>query len=768
MAGVEGAGGADSDGGLLGRTESYMAATSDATPTTGAAAAAALPAADTVVDVVRKGKLDTLVTVVDAESFLHHFESTARVGENDEFCRVENASSQDLRHIVDLLIDQVEVADVIVLNKVDLVEPEQLTKLAAIIGQLNPHAKLIECQFGRVKISELLQTNRYSERKAEDKGTMFGATDGSDKFKSTLSGQAGVGSFMWRSRRPFHPIRLHNMICTWKNDTLLRSKGFICVSGVGKPSALGGHEQLYWALAGKHLRLHNGRECVAHSANNFAAPLHPCHYHDGCRHDEGHAAASEIVFIGIQVNKEEIEATLNAALCTDDELKADKPFDEVAVKALPKEPWKAAEAEEVRIREKWAKIAVVLAVLTIVWNIAEGVVSIKLGLEAEAFSVVSFGGDSLIEVLSAFFVLGRIVAERRTDIVENKVDKQRRERIATIAIGVLLCALALGTVVGGSIRLKKKEAPDDTVLGIVISSISISFMFFLWWAKVKASVILDSRTMEADAACSFGCISLSVVLLIGSAIYQGSSKLWWVDPSASLILAVLILWEGVQMIRAASRADFDGCGCTHEASWASKYLRKKMMTAGGTLKEAIVRANALTSDKTYSQNGGYPYSEACAQLCECYPCDTTCCPINFKESRVPTVAAIADLDCDMDCCTDEPPASPAVTSSACTKGCCDDISPAGVAALAAADSACIKGCCDDTSPAAATSSATSSACTTGCCDDTSPAPAASAATADPTCTTGCCDSSSPVAACETPQEAVSVVVNLEMEVEEAD
>merc|ERR1712166_998104 len=272
------------------------------------------------------------------------------------------------------------------------------------------------------------------------------------------------------------------------------------------------------------------------------------------------------------------------------------------------------------------------------------------------------------------------------------------------------------------------------------SSISISFMFFLWWAKVKASIILDSRTMEADAACSFGCISLSIVLLLGSALYHGSKKLWWVDPVFSLLLAALILWEGAQMMRAAMKEDFDGCGCTHEASWASKYLRKKMMTAGGTLKEAIMRANALTSDKTYSQSGGYPYSEACVKLCECFPCNIQCCPADFEEARVPSTAAAVAAKCARSCCSkaNPEPAADAVTTSACTKGCCD--APAADAAVTT--SACTKGCCD---APAAVAAVTTSACTKGCCDASvqfapkSWPPAADAATTTSACTKGCCD-----------------------------
>jgi G3E family GTPase len=101
----------------------------------------------TVVDLLvptqggQNGRLDTLVTVIDSESFLHHFASEARVGDNADFRKVENADSGDMRHIVDLLIDQVEIADVIIMNKVDLLNDfEELEQLRSIIQMMNPTA----------------------------------------------------------------------------------------------------------------------------------------------------------------------------------------------------------------------------------------------------------------------------------------------------------------------------------------------------------------------------------------------------------------------------------------------------------------------------------------------------------------------------------------------------------------------------------------------------------------------------------------------------
>jgi divalent metal cation (Fe/Co/Zn/Cd) transporter len=98
----------------------------------------------------------------------------------------------------------------------------------------------------------------------------------------------------------------------------------------------------------------------------------------------------------------------------------------------------------------------------------------------------------------------------------------------------------------------------------VISALSLSFMVFLWRAKLRAAKALDSATVEADAACSRACIQLSAVLFAGSLAFLLAPALWWVDAAAALALALLIAREGWGMVKAARSEHFTGgCGCGH-------------------------------------------------------------------------------------------------------------------------------------------------------------------------------------------------------------
>ena len=112
----------------------------------------------------------------------------------------------------------------------------------------------------------------------------------------------------------------------------------------------------------------------------------------------------------------------------------------------------------------------------------------------------------------------------------------------TITITTITITITTITVTGSAITLARRGEPDSGVAGIIISSISISFMFFLWYAKMHAAIILDSRALEADASCSFGCITLSFVLLLGSGAYpkprhhSGSNHHSWSDLGAGLQL----------------------------------------------------------------------------------------------------------------------------------------------------------------------------------------------------------------------------------------
>lgn len=205
----------------------------------------------------------------------------------------------------------------------------------------------------------------------------------------------------------------------------------------------------------------------------------------------------------------------------------------------------------------WLRYARQLAWFTLAYNLVEGLVSMGFGAAEESIALFGFGADSFIEVGSALLVLWRLGESSGC-----ATTRLKRERKATLGIGVLFILLALGTAFASTLQLASHRHPETTLPGAIISSASLVFMFWLWRAKRRAAIILDSRTLEGDAACSLACIQLSVVLLGGSLVFLGFPALWWVDGAAALILAFFIAREGLAMVRAARNPDFSGgCGC---------------------------------------------------------------------------------------------------------------------------------------------------------------------------------------------------------------
>lgn len=179
------------------------------------------------------------------------------------------------------------------------------------------------------------------------------------------------------------------------------------------------------------------------------------------------------------------------------------------------------------------------------------------GLADESMALFGFGADSFIEVGSALIVLWHL--KEHTGCATARL---KRERKAALAIGILFVLLALGTISGSLLQLVAKRRPDTSIPGLFISCISLTFMFWLWRAKLRAAKALDSRTLEGDAKCSLACIQLSCVLFAGSLIYWIAPNLWWADAGAALILSAFIAKEGISAIRAARSPDFSGgCGC---------------------------------------------------------------------------------------------------------------------------------------------------------------------------------------------------------------
>jgi len=162
-------------------------------------------------------RLDTMVTLVDAYNFLRDYASTDFLS-----ARGATAGAGDDRTVVDLLLEQIEFADVIALNKADLVTAEQLGFLEAMIRRFNPDAAICRTEHGRIALDAVLNTHRHDLEKASHLPGWQQALLG---LHNPETEEYGIRSFVYRARRPFHPERLHRWLgAEWPN--VWRSKGF--------------------------------------------------------------------------------------------------------------------------------------------------------------------------------------------------------------------------------------------------------------------------------------------------------------------------------------------------------------------------------------------------------------------------------------------------------------------------------------------------------------------------------------------------------------
>ncbi|WP_285568656.1 cation transporter [Geothrix limicola] len=208
----------------------------------------------------------------------------------------------------------------------------------------------------------------------------------------------------------------------------------------------------------------------------------------------------------------------------------------------------------------WVRRALALALLTMGFNLLEGLVSIGFGWEEQSIALFGFGVDSLVEVAAAALIYWRF----RHDGALLDQQAARRERLATRFIGIMLLLLAGGTALGSILQLLSHRHPGTTLPGVIVSLVSLLAMFLLWRGKVRTAAALDSRAMMSDAACSLACMQLSTVLLIGSLLFWRWPSLWWVDAATALVVAALIAREGWGGFHASLQPDFSGgCGCGH-------------------------------------------------------------------------------------------------------------------------------------------------------------------------------------------------------------
>ncbi|MEM7339387.1 MAG: zinc metallochaperone GTPase ZigA [Actinomycetota bacterium] len=162
-------------------------------------------------------RLDTMVTTVDAAAFLHDYQAI-------DYLKTRGLAvgEEDRRSIAELLVDQVEFADTIIVNKVDLVSEADAQRLVAILQGLNPRADVVTTSFGKVALDDVLDTGRFDFDEAEKAAGWMATMRGEENPETE---EYGVTSFVWRAREPFHPERLHALLSRgWPGA--LRMKGF--------------------------------------------------------------------------------------------------------------------------------------------------------------------------------------------------------------------------------------------------------------------------------------------------------------------------------------------------------------------------------------------------------------------------------------------------------------------------------------------------------------------------------------------------------------
>lgn len=252
-------------------------------------------------------ELDTMVTVVDAGNFMKDFGSW-----DDLSDRRIGLGEEDNRNIVDLLVDQVEFANVVVINKTDLVSPYELEQLDQIIRRLNSNAEILHCTESEVSLAKILGTKRFQFAEAEAMSQWLAVPRGAEE---TETEEYGISSFVYHRDRPFHPGRLTETLDDDMDGGLfsgvLRSKGLLWIASR--------NDWAYdWSQAGCSIRMNPAGFWWA------AAPDDEWPEHEALRKEirskfvgEYGDRHQELVFIGQGVDQQRVESILDHCLLTD-------------------------------------------------------------------------------------------------------------------------------------------------------------------------------------------------------------------------------------------------------------------------------------------------------------------------------------------------------------------------------------------------------------------------------------------------------------------
>jgi divalent metal cation (Fe/Co/Zn/Cd) transporter len=200
------------------------------------------------------------------------------------------------------------------------------------------------------------------------------------------------------------------------------------------------------------------------------------------------------------------------------------------------------------------KIAFGLAIFTILFNIAEGVVSTYFGYQDESLTLFGFGADSFIEVISGLGIAHMVMRIWR----QPESRRDAFERTALIITGFSFYALVIGLAGSSLYKLWTGQKPETTFWGVIISLISIAVMWALVYSKTKIGKQLNSDAILADAGCTRVCISMSVVLLIASGFYE-LTGIGFIDTLGTLGIAYLSFKEGRECFEKVKKNSHCSC-----------------------------------------------------------------------------------------------------------------------------------------------------------------------------------------------------------------
>jgi divalent metal cation (Fe/Co/Zn/Cd) transporter len=209
-------------------------------------------------------------------------------------------------------------------------------------------------------------------------------------------------------------------------------------------------------------------------------------------------------------------------------------------------------------KKKLYDFALYLSIFTIVYNIAEGLISTIVGYSDESLTLFGFGVDSFIETMSGIGIAAMIIR-----IANNPTSNKSPFEVTALKItGWSFYFLSAGLLITAVLAIVSGQQPESTLWGVVISLISIAAMLGLIHYKRTVGAALDSKAMIADANCNVVCVYMSVTLLASSFLYEVFS-LPYVDAAGALGLVYFSVKEGKECFEKAESMN-DSCACGHD------------------------------------------------------------------------------------------------------------------------------------------------------------------------------------------------------------